>query len=148
MPHTVVVQHGDRSAEVDPILAPLLLSLWGLDIEALHATVEEDGLVYLYLGDQEDVEMMFTALDFDKDSDIYRRAMNSAETDCWITTTFPMDLREEKIEEDQLPFGLSFAVHFPTSDLDEVVKRLHESSSPCGECDRCLSTPPNDRLSN
>lgn len=142
MEQPIHVQADGQSAEVVPTLAPLMLALWNLDLEALHAEMEDEKQVYLYLGDQEDIELFYSFLDFEKGSDILKRAMGGPDPDCWVIITFPVDVREEKLEEGEHPFGMSFCVHFPVTDLDEVLRSLAKASVPCGDCEGCKNAPP------
>lgn len=145
----IPVQSEGRTAEVVPVLAPLMLAAWKLDVDALHAEMEEDKHVYLYLAEQGDVELFYAFLDFEEGSDVFKRSMGGPDADCWTIVTFPVDLRKEKLEEGEHPFGLSFCVQFPASDLDQVLRHLSTAAAPCGDCEGCKADPaPDPRQSN
>lgn len=143
---TKYIEFGDMKADVDELIAPLVLNLWKQGI-LTHLSCQDNvpkGWIWLCFCSAEDAErfLSIVAGKFDGEvNSLYNRIVQNWETkQLWRYAVSPLDLNTEcsldgndeniLITKPTAPkpyVQFLFSVRFPRKDLKEVEKRVHEA---------------------
>lgn len=137
---------GEREADVDESVAPLILELWKADIDTLMSCQDNNGRVWLDFPSAEDAQKFLDIAAGDYEEDVfslYNRVTveftdDDAETfqeqNAWWYDCDPVDyhmrvydLMSGEIKREAAPtrwIVLHISIRFPKYDLDEVLARM------------------------
>jgi hypothetical protein len=152
MPHhpQVHISVGDREADVDEGIAPLIVELWKADIDTVMSCQDNNGRVWVDFASAADAEQFLDIVAGAYDEDVhsfYNRITGEYEDDDWQTfraehawryDCSPMDyngaLHDERGEVEQpaeaercIVFHIS--VRFPPYDLEEVLAQMRADNA-------------------
>lgn len=136
---TTTISHEGMTAEVDEMIAPLILNLWRLGINTDLSCQDNvpDKWVWIMFSSANDAEyfLAIAAKEFNSDPEsLYNRIRQQWEcnSECWKYSAHPRDLNvdcfetgdnsidEEPYEDSSPEFLFSISVRFPQSDLSAV----------------------------
>jgi hypothetical protein len=132
------IKHGEQEADVDVGIAPLILELWRGGWETWTSCQEQpDGRAFVDFFEATEAEaflLVASGPPSDEVESIFNRIYSEDEPDDWIR--FRRDrawvLTAHACRYESGEIGISIGVAFPSSDIDEVTQRLHESNDARG----------------
>ncbi|HVM14408.1 MAG TPA: hypothetical protein VM287_08775 [Egibacteraceae bacterium] len=150
----VHIELGDRQADVDEGIAPLIMELWKAEIDTVMSCQDNNGHVWVQFASAPDAEDFLDIVAGDYDEDVfslYNRVTGEYEDDDWETfraehawsyDCAPMDYNAALVDEDgevEVPgperaIVLHISVRFPHYDYDDVLARLraHNAAADIG----------------
>lgn len=146
----VEISFGDRAAQVDEGIAPLILELWKAGIDTVMSCENNNGRVWIQFPSSDDAEQFVSIVAEDYDEDIYsiyNRAVGGWEDDDWETFRNEHAWRYDCSAEDynaalydengelETPAGSNryiviwVSIRFPLYDYEEILRRVAERNS-------------------